>query len=173
MFLVFLFFIIAVLIGADQAVKYWALNSLKPKGSMEFIHFGDFKILDLTYLENRGALFGSMAGKRWFLVGVTACFIAAMFVLMIIYARKNSKFVSFTAALFVAGGIGNLADRIRLGYVVDMFDIKLFEFAVFNVADICVTTAVAMMLIYFIFIEPKYEKRQEKQPEDAKAAENE
>ena len=41
---------IAALVGADQAVKYWAVNSLRPKGSIDFIHFGDFKVIDLTYL---------------------------------------------------------------------------------------------------------------------------
>ena len=64
--------VIAALIGADQLVKYWAATSLQPKGSIDFIHFGSFKIIDLTYLENNGALFGSMSGHRWFLIGFTA-----------------------------------------------------------------------------------------------------
>ncbi len=144
-------------VGADQLVKYWAVHSLQPKGSMDFIHIGDLEILDLTYLENRGAIFGSMEGKRWFLVGFTSLVIAAAIVFMFM-SLKKSKFLSFSVMLFAAGGIGNLIDRIRLGYVVDMFDIRLFHFAIFNVADICVTCAFAMVLIYVIFIEPKQEK---------------
>ena len=58
----------------------------------------------------------------------------------------------------MAGGIGNLIDRMRLGYVVDMFEIKLFKFAIFNFADICVTVAFVLMLVYVIFIEPKKSK---------------
>ena len=66
---VILVVLIVVLVAADQLVKHWAVTSLEPVGSMDFIHFGDFKVVDLTYLENRGAIFGSMAGQRWFLVG--------------------------------------------------------------------------------------------------------
>ena len=71
--------IILSLIGVDQLVKYWAVTSLKPEGSMDFIHFGNFKIFDLTYLENKGAIFGSMAGQRWFLIGFTSLLIIAEF----------------------------------------------------------------------------------------------
>lgn len=161
---VLLILMIAVLIGADQLVKYWAVHSLQPKGSIDFIHFGDFKIIDLTYLENDGAIFGNMSGQRWFLIGFTSVALAACVVVLI----KNfgrSKLLSIAISLFIAGGIGNLIDRIRFAYVVDMFEIKLFRFAIFNVADICVTFAFALLLIYGIFIDPKIEKAK-------KAAEN-
>ena len=62
---VILVVIIAVLVAADQLVKHWAVTSLEPVGSMDFIRIGDTKLVDLTYLENRGAIFGSMAGQRW------------------------------------------------------------------------------------------------------------
>ncbi len=146
-----------ILIGVDQLAKYWAVHSLKPVGTMDFINIGKLDVLDLTYLENRGAIFGSMAGKRWFLVGFTAILIiigiAGMF-----WAAKRSKFLSVSVMLFVAGGIGNLIDRVRLGYVVDFFEVKLFHFAIFNVADICVTCAFAMILLYVLVIEPRTEK---------------
>ncbi len=61
-------------------------------------------------------------------------------------------------ALFIAGGIGNLIDRVRYGYVVDMFEIKLFRFAIFNVADICVTIAFVILIIYAFIIEPRESK---------------
>ena len=154
---VILIVVMAVLVIADQIVKYWAVESLQPVGSMDFIHIGDFKLVDLTYLENRGAIFGSMAGQRWFLVGFTAIVIAAGFAAMF-WALKRSKFLSFSIMLFVAGGIGNLIDRIRFGYVVDMFEFKFVHFAIFNVADICVTFAFIFVIIYMLFIEPKKEK---------------
>lgn len=146
-----------VLIAVDQLIKNWAVNSLQPVHTMDFIKFGDFRVLDLTYLENDGAIFGSMSGQTWFLVGFTSLIIIAGIVMMFISAKK-SKFMSTCIMLFVAGGIGNLIDRIRFGYVVDMFEIKLFRFAIFNFADICVTCAFVLMFVYILFIEPKVEK---------------
>ena len=158
---VFLVIMIAILVVADQLVKNWAVGTLQPFGSMDFIHFGNFKIIDLTYLENSGAIFGSMSGKKWFLIGFTSIVIIAGIVFMFLNI-KRSKLLNVALGLFIAGGIGNLIDRIRLGYVVDMFEIKLFKFAIFNVADICVTVAFVLFLIYGIFIDPKIEKsRQE------------
>lgn len=154
---VILVVIIAVLVAADQLVKHWAVTSLEPVGSMDFIRIGDTKLVDLTYLENRGAIFGSMAGQRWFLVGFTTIVIILASVGMIM-ALKRSKFLSFSIMLFVAGGIGNIIDRIRYGYVVDMFEFKFVHFAIFNVADICVTFAFIFIIIYMLFIDPKKEK---------------
>ncbi|MBP5378504.1 MAG: signal peptidase II, partial [Ruminococcus sp.] len=100
----------------------------------------------------------SMAGQRWFLIGFTSLVIIAGIIAMFIAIKKKSKFLSFIIALFVAGGIGNLIDRIRFGYVVDMFELKLFRFAIFNVADIYVTIACALLIVYFLLIEPKKAK---------------
>ena len=154
---VFLIVMIIVLVGADQAVKYWAVDSLQPKVSMEFIHIGDFRIIDLTYLENDGAIFGSMSGQRWFLVGFTSIVLIACAVFLV-KVFKRSKLLDIAVSLFIAGGVGNLIDRIRFSYVVDMFEIKLFHFAIFNVADICVTVAFALLIWYGVFIDPKIEK---------------
>lgn len=162
---VFLVIMIGVLVVADQFVKNWAVDVLQPVGSMDFIHFGDFKVIDLTYLENRGAIFGSMAGQRWFLVGFTSLVIIVGIVFMFA-TLKRSRLLNVAVGLFIAGGIGNLIDRIRLGYVVDMFEIKLFDFAIFNVADICVTIAFVLLLIYSIFIDPKIEKSRQEAEKD-------
>lgn len=160
----------AAIIAADQLVKYWAVKELKPVGSMDFIHIGKHKILDLTYVENDGAVFGSMSGQRWFLIGFTGLvLIGGIFLLFKLYRR--SKFLNVAITLFIAGGIGNLIDRIRYSYVVDMFDIKLFKFAVFNVADIFVTIAFVMLVIYGVFIDPKIEKAKKAEAEKAEANE--
>ena len=147
----------AAIVAADQLVKYWAVHELRPVGTMDFIHIGGHKIIDLTYLENDGAVFGSMSGQRWFLVGFTSLVVlGGIFLLFKMYRR--SKFLDVAITMFIAGGIGNLIDRFRYSYVVDMFEIKLFHFAIFNVADIFVCIAFAMLLIYGIFIDPKIEK---------------
>lgn len=156
--MIILIIIILALIGVDQAVKYWAVTSLQPKGSIDFIHFGKLKIFDLTYVENDGAIFGSMSGQRWFLVGFTSLVLIAGIFIIFKY-RKRSKLLTTALVLFEAGGIGNLFDRIRQGYVIDMFEFKLFHFAVFNVADICVVFAIIFLFIYIIFIDPKLEKK--------------
>lgn len=149
---VLLIVFILALIGADQLVKYWAVHELLPVGTMKFIHFGNFRILDLTYLENDGAIFGSMSGQRWFLIGFTALVLIGGTVYL--FANKRgSKFLNITLAMFIAGGFGNLVDRIRQGYVVDMFEVKLFKFAIFNVADIYVTCAFVMLIVYGIFLD--------------------
>jgi len=157
---------IAALVGADQLIKYWAVHELKPKGTMEFIHFGSFKVFDLTYLENDGAIFGSMSGQRWFLIGFTGIVLAAGAVALYIF-RKRSKLLTASITLFVAGGIGNIIDRVRFGYVVDMFEFKIFKFAIFNFADICVTFAFIMLLAYGLFIDPKLEKAKKAEKEAA------
>ena len=66
-----------------------------------------------------------------------------------------------SAVMVISGGIGNLIDRIRFGYVVDKLDVKLFNFAVFNIADICVVLGAIFMLIFLFWIEPKIIEKQE------------
>ncbi len=160
---------VIVLIFADQAVKYWAVHYLKERGSIRFIHFGDFKVLDLTYLENDGAIFGSMSGQKWFLIGFTSIVLVLGIYLLFKY-MKRSKLLTLAILLFVSGGIGNIIDRLRQGYVVDMFDVKLFKFAIFNVADIYVTCAFVLLMIYVIFVDPKIQAKTKAEAEAAKAS---
>ena len=142
--------LVAVLIGADQLVKYWAVQELKPVGTKDFIHFGDFKILDLTYLENDGAIFGSMSGQRWFLIGFTSLVVIAGIVFLFKVYRR-SKFLDIALAMFIAGGIGNMIDRFRLDYVVDFFSFVLIHFPVFNVADIYIVVATVLLAVLILF----------------------
>lgn len=168
---ILLIVIILALIGADQAVKYWAVTSLQPKGSIDFINIGKLDVLDLTYVQNDGAIFGSMSGQRWFLIGFTSLVIIAGIYVLFKY-QKRSKVLTTALVLFIAGGIGNLVDRIRLGYVVDLFEVKLFKFAVFNVADICVVFAIIFLFIYVLFVEPKIEKINKLNSDSEKAKDN-
>lgn len=105
-----------------------------------------------------------MQGQRWFLIGFTSLVLIIGFVLLFKF-MKRSKLLALAITLFIAGGIGNLIDRVRLSYVVDMFEFKFVDFAIFNVADICVTLAFVMLLIYAFFIDPKIEKAQQIQPD--------
>lgn len=167
---VLLVVIIAALIGVDQAVKFFIDQSFEVGESRKFIAFGEHKIFNLTYVRNDGAVFGSMSGQRWFLIGFTSIVILIGIFVLFKYMRRSKM---FTAALilFIAGGIGNLIDRIRLGYVVDMFDFQLFDFAVFNVADMFVVAAIICLFVFFFFIDPKIDAANKKTSEKADADE--
>lgn len=152
--IIFLVIFGIILISADQAIKMWAVNTLKPVKAMDLIRIGDFEILGLRYTENTGAAFSSFSGARWFLVGFTLIMLIALLIFVIKCKTKNMFFLISTV-MIMSGGIGNLIDRIRQGYVVDYLDVKLFNFAVFNFADICVVLGAVFALIYVFFVEPK------------------
>ncbi len=141
-----------VLTLADQLIKIWVVDNLKGQPSMEFISFGDTKILDLTYLENDGAVFGSFSGMRWLLIVVTSLLMAFCVYYMI--KHKSEKLTLVSMALILSGGIGNIIDRIfRDGKVVDYFDVQFMDFAVFNFADCCVVAGVILLIIQIIFFD--------------------
>lgn len=147
--------LILVLVGVDQWIKYWAVHTLQEQGSIPFLHIGNVDIMNLTYLENSGAAFSSFSGMRWLLIILTALLMVLCAIVMIRY-HKRSKFMCITLAMILAGGLGNLIDRIfRNGLVVDYFDVKLFHFAVFNFADCCVVVGVFLMALYLLFFDKK------------------
>ena len=152
---------IIALTGADQLIKLWAIDNLKGQPSMEFISIGSHKILDLTYLENSGAVFGSFAGMRWLLIAVTSGLMAFCVWYMIRHRKEILVLISMT--LIVSGGIGNIIDRLfRGGKVVDYFDVKFMKFAIFNFADVCVVIGVILLLIQIIFTDFIKKKPSEK-----------
>lgn len=135
-----------ILIVIDQASKLWALKNLEPVGSMDFIP----GFMRLTYVENRGAAFGILQGHTNIL-----SIVSALFLLLIVYfmisGKIEQKIIVISLSLVVAGGIGNLIDRIVRGYVVDYFDLTigfLKDFPVFNFADCCVVIGGVLLLIF-------------------------
>ncbi|MDD7185829.1 MAG: signal peptidase II [Oscillospiraceae bacterium] len=144
---------IILLVACDQLIKYWCVNNLVLHESVDFIKIGDFKIFDLTLHYNTGAIFGSMAGKRFFLI-FSVLIITAVCIYALIRYGKSSKLFYSSMILMISGGIGNLIDRLfNGGKVIDMFDFQLFNFAIFNFADICVTVGAVLFCIYSIFID--------------------
>lgn len=152
--LIFLIVLGAILIAADQLIKWWIVENLMPVKVIDFIRFGDFEILGLRYCENTGAAFSSFSGARWFLVVLVSVMLIILLVFTVRYKHKRPLFL-ISSVMIMSGGVGNLIDRIRLGYVIDYFDVKLFNFAVFNFADICVVVGAVLLLIFLFFIEPK------------------
>ena len=116
------FLIIGALVIIDQLTKYMVVQFLMPVGSVSVI--GDF--FKLTYLENRGAAFGVFQNQRWIFILFTFVILAVMLWIGIKYDIK-SKMLYTSLVLVTAGGIGNLIDRIFLGYVIDFFSFSIFS----------------------------------------------
>ena len=136
---------IAVLTAADQIIKYFVLFYLKPVGSVSVIN----GFLEWNYVENTGAAFGSFSGSTTLLSVITAVIILAGIAAILLKKIKN-KYLLVTATIIIAGGLGNLIDRIFRGYVVDFIKVLFIDFPVFNFADILVTCGSFMLIIYLI-----------------------
>ena len=156
---------IAAVIGLDQLTKYLAVLCLKPIKSFPIIE----NVLHLTYVENSGAAFGILKNHRWvFMVISTVAIIAVIAFMLASYKKKHyDPLLYIGLAIVSGGGIGNMIDRIMLGYVVDFVDFRLINFAVFNVADIFVCVGCALILFYIIKTDIA-ESRQKKASEQKK-----
>lgn len=148
--------ITALLVCTDQFIKSWAVRELTDGVSRQFLKLGGSEIINLTYTENTGAAFSLMSGKQWFTIGFAALALI-VFAVYVIKNYRSSRPAMIFSAMVISGGIGNLIDRIRIGYVVDYIEVRLFRFAVFNFADICVTVGIAFLIICVLFFSGKEE----------------
>ena len=137
---------VAILVAIDQITKYYVNINMTPyKDEVEVIK----GVFALKYIKNSGAAWGSFSGKTILLLIISIILILALY--------KNILFTDKYLALkicilFIVGGaIGNMIDRIRLGYVIDFIETKFIDFPVFNFADICVTVSMFVVLILFLF----------------------
>lgn len=138
--------VIAVLTAVDMFTKHIAATTIKSDGPVEFL-FGAFQF---RYVENTGAAFSSFSDNTVLLTVVTAVILAGCLILLL--SRKiKPLFINICLLLVVAGGTGNLIDRIRLGYVIDFIEPLFVDFAVFNFADCCITVGAFMMIAYEIY----------------------
>lgn len=140
---------IIALIVIDQISKYLALNNLANIGSIPIIE----NIFHLTYVENRGAAFGMFQNNQ--IVFILIALVASIFGLYYLHKKKIPMVGRVGIILIIAGAIGNLIDRVRLGFVVDYFDFRFIWEYVFNVADIYVVVGTILLCIYILFIEGK------------------
>lgn len=148
--------IIIITILVDQLSKYTAFTTLKDHDPVVIIN----NFFQLNYVKNYGAAWGILQNQRFLFVGLT------MLVLIIIgfYAKTNKSLTITTRtslALIAGGAIGNLIDRIRMGYVIDFLDINfgnLYDFPVFNFADSFIVVGAFLMM--YLIITNKYEKQE-------------
>lgn len=137
--------LIILVIVLDQLSKYLTLISLSPNDTFAVIE----DVFHFTHIQNRGAAFGMLSSHRWLFMAVSVIGIVALFVWLIL-AKPQSKWTRIGVSFIIGGGIGNMIDRIVLGYVVDMIDCRFINFYVFNIADSFVCIGCAMVFIGLI-----------------------
>ena len=156
----FLYYVLfaAAVVGVDQLTKYLTLVNIPLHTEIPFIP----GFLGLTYLRNTGAAFSSFEGQMWLFA-----VIFALFTIGIIYEfKKNtmkfSKFERWCIVAIYGGGLGNMIDRVRLGYVVDMIEVEFIRFPVFNVADCFITCGCIAMITSLILFNKEFWKEEKK-----------
>lgn len=162
--------IIAVTVFLDQITKYLTILHLKPIDTLPLWK----DVLHLTYVENTGAAFGMMKDSRWVFMITSSLAIVGILIYMVyrVYIKKNPLpwLEALSLSFIVGGGIGNMIDRTLLGYVVDMIDFRLINFAVFNVADSFVCVGAGLMILHLI-MEMVKESKAEKAAKEVAASE--
>ena len=137
--------VIVALIALDQWVKFEIVKNIQLGGVKPFIP----KILSLTYLRNTGAAFSILENQQWLFAVITLVVIGAA----IWYLSKHIKgsvWLLSALSLIIAGGIGNFIDRMRQGFVVDMFQLDFINFVIFNVADSYLTIGVLVLIVMML-----------------------
>ena len=151
----------AALIALDQVTKLLIVADLAV-GESHPVWEG---VLHFTYVRNDGAVFGSFSGMPYIFNTVTVLIVLAA-IFLLVRNRLGSRWLTAAVTLILAGGVGNLIDRFRLGYVIDFIDVKCFGNLwvwVFNVADCCVVCGCLILLGYYL-IDWYRERRDAKRP---------
>ena len=154
--------IVCALIAADQALKYWTVSHLAVGQSAPLLP----GIMRLTRLHNYGAAWSSLSGKTALLIAVTAALLVGVIVLLVRRIVRHPLGVA-GCLLILGGGIGNIIDRIAHGYVVDMFDLELFTYPIFNLADCFVVVGAILGGIYYLFLYDKTDGKEKRHDKDA------
>ena len=140
--------IIGLMTAFDQLTKFMITSSYELYESRTVIK----NILSFTYIQNRGMAWGMLQGKRIIFVALT---IIILFLCFAIYSniadKAKYRLLRANMIILISGALGNMLDRIKLGYVIDFFEVKFIDFPVFNVADIYVVVSMIMIFILIMF----------------------
>lgn len=149
-----MFAVVAVLVAADQLTKLWAVRVLQYVDSIPFIP----GILEFRFTLNDGAAFSMLGGKQTFLILFTS--LALLILTVYLVFRMPASRLEYAAwTLVLAGGIGNLIDRVANGAVVDFWNVLFMNFAIFNFADVLVTVGVCLLILYLLQVELRERRR--------------
>jgi len=130
-----------VLVVIDQLIKSVVVRQIA-LGATKTVVPG---LLSLTNLHNNGAAWSILQGKLWFFYLISIVALAVMGYLL--WRLRTHRLYEFGIVLMIAGTLGNFIDRLRIGYVVDMFQLDFINFPIFNFADSCLTVGVILILI--------------------------
>ncbi|AZP05422.1 signal peptidase II [Jeotgalibaca ciconiae] len=151
--MVFYYVFAIILIVIDQLSKWFIVQNFELYGEKVLIP----GVFSLFYIQNKGAAWGIFEGRMVFFYIITILVVGYLIYTFHKYEIK-SKLVGCSFSLILAGAIGNFIDRLLNGYVVDMFRLDFINFPIFNVADVCLTVGVILMIIQVLFFEEKEEK---------------
>ncbi len=137
----------------DQLTKWLVESNIELHDTVDFIPY----VMSLYHTRNEGAAFSMLADSKW--VFMTLSSVSILLIIRILYTeRKRHVLLEASLAMILGGGIGNMIDRVRYGYVVDFFKTEFVDFAIFNVADCFVTLGAIGLGVYLVFFEQKVEK---------------
>lgn len=141
------------LVALDQLSKYLTVEYIALGEAIPFIPY----LIQLTYVKNTGAAFSFFNQHTWILTLISL--IMSLVLIYFIFIKPYFKFWAgrLSLTLILAGAVGNLIDRATLGYVVDMIEPIFMNFAVFNVADMCVCVGGFFACVYYLFFYEKLE----------------
>ena len=141
--------LILTLLAVDQFTKYLAVIHLKNQPAFVLID----GVLELKYTENRGSAFGILQNQKLFILSVGVVFMAVLlFFLFKLPEDKKYRVVHIALSAIIAGGIGNMMDRIRFDYVVDFISFVLINYPIFNVADCYIVVFTILLFLLFMFV---------------------
>lgn len=156
-FVIFLLFA-AGIVALDQFTKYLTVVHIPLYGSVDFIP----GFLGLTHCRNNGAAFSSFEGMQWLFALIFLFFTAAI---LWEYFKKPMPFTRverWCVAAIYGGGLGNMIDRLRYGYVVDMIETQFMDFPIFNVADCFITCGCIALMAHLVFVNKSFWKEEKK-----------
>ena len=140
-------------LALDQGLKAYVTANI-PLGQAQSLLPG---VVELRTVHNYGAAWSSFSGSRWLLVAVTCIIVIFVTVLLVRRVVRHPLGVA-ACCMVISGGLGNIIDRVRLGYVVDMFNLLFMNYPVFNVADILVVCGAVLGCIYYLWFYERYDK---------------
>ena len=153
----YIYLIIAV-VALDQWTKYLVMENIPLHSTVEFMP----GFLSWTYSQNTGAAWSMLEGQQWLFVAI---FVLLSVLLLLEYFKFRMPFTDlerWLLAAVYAGGLGNVIDRVRLGFVVDMIKTDFMKFPIFNVADCFITCGCICLMLHLAFFNKQFWKEEKK-----------
>ena len=144
----------AVIVAFDQITKYLVLANIPLHSQVDVLP----GVVGLTYVQNDGAAWSSFSGMQWLFALIFILFTVAV---VWEYRKRSMGFTKFEwwcIAAIYGGGLGNMIDRVRFGYVVDMIHIRFMDFPIFNVADCFITCGCVVLIVHLLFFNKSFWK---------------